>query len=296
MLKRWTAGRALFALILFALIAACSFTRFGYNQADTVAAWMVDDYFGLDSQQKQDFSKRFDRFYSWHRAEQLPEYAAFMRTARTRVQQGLNREDVLWFVDGMRTRFRTAMRQAAPEAAALLATITPAQIDTLQRKWEKDNKKYLKEHKVNGTPEERQEHETRRIVKTFKEWLTPLSDEQEHRVAAMVRDLPPIDQFRYDERLRRQKEFLEVMTHRGEDRERFTGRVTEWLAHWERGRTTEEQKRLDAWWAKRADIFVALDRGLTREQRSASLERMQAYADDFMHLARRGESSRTASR
>ncbi|MGZ5120443.1 MAG: hypothetical protein ACXWCK_30590, partial [Burkholderiales bacterium] len=62
------------------------------------------------------------------------------------------------------------------------------------------------------------------------------------------------------------------------------------------GRTADEQKRLDAWWAKRADIFVALDRSLTPDQRTASLQRMQAYADDFIQLARRGESSRTASR
>jgi hypothetical protein len=296
MFQGWHAARIVAALSLLALIAACSFTRFGYNQADTVAAWMVDDYFGLDAQQKDEFSKRFDRFYRWHRNEQLPDYAVFMRTARDRVQHGLSRDDVLWFVDGMRTRVRTAMRQAAPDAAALLATITPAQIDTLQRKWEKDNKKYVKEHKVDGTFEERQTHEARRIVKAFKEWLTPLNDEQEQRVTVMVRDLPPIDQFRYAERMRRQKDFLELLSHRGEDRQRFTGRVTEWLANWERGRTADEQKRLDAWWAKRADIFVALERTLSREQRVASLERMQAYADDFIRLARRGEASRTASR
>jgi hypothetical protein len=296
MFRGMRATRVVVALSLFALIAACSFTRFGYNQADTLAAWMVDEYFGLDGHQKDEFQKRFDRFYSWHRSEQLPDYAAFMKTARTKVQQGLNREDVLWFGDGIRTRFRTAMRHGAPDAAALLATITPAQIETLQRKWEKDNRKYVKQHKLNGTAEERHEYEARRIIKTFKEWLTPLNAEQEQRVAALVRELPAIEQFRYAERLRRQKEFLEVLARRSEDRGRFTARVTDWLVNWERGRSADEQKRLDAWWAKRADIFVALERSLTPEQRTASLQRMQAYADDFTQLARRGEPSRTASR
>lgn len=284
------------ALGVLALVAACSFTRFGYNQADTAASWMVDQYFDLEGPQKQDFQKRFDRFYAWHRSEQLPEYAAFMRTARGRVQQGLAREDVLWFVEGIRARFRTAMRQAAPDAAALLATLTPAQIDTLRQKWARDNTKYLKEHKIDGAPAEREEYEARRIVKTFKEWLTPLNDEQEKRVTAMVRELPAIYQFRYSERLRRQKEFLELLSHRAEDRERFTGRVTTWLVEWNRGRTADEQKRLDAWWAKRADIFVALERSLTPEQRTASLQRMQAYADDFTQLAGRRDPSRTAAR
>ena len=296
MISGLRATRLAVALGLVALVAACSFTRFGYNQADTFASWMVDDYFDLDARQKQDFDKRFARFYAWHRTEQLPDYAAFMRTARGRVQQGLANEDVLWFVDGLRTRVRTAMRRAAPEAAALLATITPAQIDNLQRKWDKDNQKYVREHKVKGTPAERNEFEARRIAKTFKEWLTPLNAEQEERVAVMVRDLPSMHQFRYAERVRRQKDFLALLQHRGEDREHFTARVSDWLVNWERGRSAEDQRRLDAWWAKRAEIFVALERSLTPDQRTAALNRMQAYADDFVQLARRAETSRTAAR
>ena len=295
MVRGRSATRIVVALGLLALIAACSFTRFGYNQADTVASWMVDDYLALDAQQKQDFNKRFGRVYAWHRSEQLPEYSTFMRNARGRVERGLAREDVLWFVDGMRTRVRTGLRQAGPEAAGLLATVTPAQIETLKAKWDKDNKKYVKEHKVNGTPEERQEVEARRVIKTFKEWLTPLNSEQEQRVTAMVRELPPIYEFRYAERLRRQKEFLELLARRGDDRERFTARVTEWMVNFDRGRNAEDQKRLSAWWTKRADIFVALEKTLTPEQRTATLQRMKTYADDFTQLARRGETSSGAA-
>ena len=292
--RSFRAARLLMALGLIALVAACSFSRFGYNQADTIAAWKVDEYFDLDGQQKQDFEKRFERFYAWHRNEQLPEYATFLRTARGKLQQGLTRDDVLWFVDGVRSRVRTAARRAGPDTAAFLATLSPAQIENLQRKWDKDNKKYLKENKVGGTPEERQEVEAKKVVKTFKEWLTPLNSEQEQRVLQMVRDLPPISEFRYAERLRRQKEFLAILQHRTEDREKFTARVTDWLANWERGRTADEQKRLDAWWQKRAEIFVALDKSITREQRTASLERIQNYIDDCVHLARR-DGSRTAA-
>jgi hypothetical protein len=295
--NRFRAARVGLALVLVALVAtACSFTRFGYNQADTLAAWMIDDYLDLDPQQKADFSKRFDRFYTWHRTEQLPEYAQFFRTAQGRVQKGIAREDVLWFVDGLRTRVRTAGRQAAPETAAFLATLSPAQIENLQKKWEKDNRKYIKENKVNGTADERAEVEAKKVVKTFKEWLTPLNSEQEARVLAMVRELPPIDQFRYAERLRRQKEFLALLQHRNEDRAAFTARVTDWLTHWDKGRSADEQKRLDAWWQKRAEIFVALDKTLSQEQRTASIQRMQNYVDDFTQLARKGDGGRTASR
>lgn len=289
--------RSLLIAALAALLVSCTFTKFAYNQADTVAAWKIDEYFDLDGQQKQEFSKRFDRLYAWHRHEQLPEYAQFMRTARTRMQDGTSREDVLWFVDGMRTRVRTLTRQAAPDAAVLLASVTPAQIEHLKAKLEKENRKYVREHKVNGTLEERQEAEAKRVIKQVKEWLAPLSNEQEQRVIAMVREGPQLEKEKYAERLRRQRELIELLSHRGEDSQRFTARVTEWMVNWERGRPAEYQKQLDHSWQRRAELLATVDRMLTPEQRNTSLQRVQNYAEDFTQLAAapRRDAGRTAA-
>ena len=169
----------------------------------------------------------------------------------------------MWFVDGIRTRYRVMARQAAPDAAAMLATLTPVQIENLQRRWEKDNRKYVKEHKLNGTLEERQEFEAKRVAKHFREWLAPLNSEQEQRVLAAVREMPDLSRERYEERLRRQKAFLEVLAHRNDDPQRFQARLTEWLTAWERTRSAEYQKRLDAVWQQRAELFANLERSLT---------------------------------
>jgi len=293
-------GRCRFLLIaaLAALLVSCTFTKFAYNQADTVAAWMVDDYFDLEGTQKHDFQQRFERFHAWHRQAQLPEYAQFMRAARTRMQGNLSREDVLWFIDGMRARVRTAARHAAPEAAAMLATLTPAQIEHLQKKWGKANKKYVSEHKLNGTPEERHEVEAKKVIKQIEEWLAPLNNEQEARVMTLVRDRPLIEKERYAERVRRQKEFIALLAHRREDPQGFAARVNDWMVNWERGRAAEYQKQLDASWQKRAELLVNVHRMLKPEQRTTSLQRMQTYADDFVQLASAGggASSRTAAR
>jgi hypothetical protein len=280
-------ARLVLAAVLAAALVACTFTKFAYNQADTLMAWLADDYFDLDSQQKTEFQKRFERFYAWHRYEQLPEYARFMKTARTRMQDGLSHEDVMWFVDGLKARTRLAGRKAAVEAAPLLATLTPAQIENLQRKWAKANSKYVRERKVEGTLDERYEAEGKRIAKHLKEWLAPLTNEQEARVIQLTRELPQLERERYAERLRRQKEFLEVLSHRHEDLPRFTQRLTDWMVHWERGRSAEYQRQIDASWQKRADLFVAIDRMLTPEQRTVSLQRLETYASDFTQLAQR---------
>ena len=41
-------ARFLIVAALAAAVAACTFTKFAYNQADTVMAWLADDYFDLD--------------------------------------------------------------------------------------------------------------------------------------------------------------------------------------------------------------------------------------------------------
>jgi hypothetical protein len=290
-----TARLAVFVAVA-ALLVSCGFTKLAYNQADTAAAWMADDYFDLTGPQKTDLQERFVRFHAWHRAEQLPEYARFMRTARGKVQDGLAPDEVLWFVDGIRTRYRAMAARAAPDAAALLATLTPAQIENLQRKWEKDNRKYVKEHKLNGTAEERHEYEAKRIAKHFREWLAPLNSEQEQRLLAAVRQMPDLSRERYEERLRRQKAFLEVLANRNDDRQRFQSRLTEWLTAWDRTRSPEYQKRLDTVWQQRAELFSSLERTFTAEQRNNSLQKMASYADDFTQLASRsGEAARTAA-
>ena len=149
---------------------------------------------------------------------------------------------------------------------------------------------------MNGTLAERQEAEAKRMIKQMEDWLAGLSGDQEQRITALVRELPQLERERYAERLRRQKALLEVLAHRKEDPQRFTARVTEWMVNWERGRPAEYQRQLDASWQKRVDLFIAVDRMLSAEQRTASLERLGSYAEDFTQLAGRADGPRTASR
>ena len=289
-------ARYLLAAMLAVLLVSCTFNKFAYNQADTVAAWMADDYLDLQGPQEDDFRERFARFHAWHRTAQLPEYAQFMRTAGTRMQRELTRDDVLWFNEGMRDRVRTAGRKVAPEAAALFATLTPAQIEHLQRKLDKSNRKYVDEHKLNGTVDERHEAEGEKVIKQVEKWLAPLNREQKARIMVLVRERPQIEKQRYAERLRRQKELIELLNHRGEDPQRFRQRVTDWMVGWERNRSAEYQRQLDASWQKRADLLIEVHRMFTPEQRNAALQRITTYAQDFTQLAQQATGERTAAR
>jgi hypothetical protein len=140
-----------------ALLAGCNLLSVGYGHIDTYAAWQAGEYFDLDSHQRQEFKARFDRLHAWHRTEQLPDYAKFLAASGARIRNGVTSDDGEWIARGIEERYRALVKRSADDAAAMLMTITPAQMESLQRRWEKDNARYAREHKVNGTPSEQRQ-------------------------------------------------------------------------------------------------------------------------------------------
>jgi len=277
-------ARCLAAASVVALLAGCSMVRIGYNQLDTLAAWTADEYFDLDPAQKNQFQARFARLHDWHRHEQLPDYAQLLTQAQARLERGLTRDDVFWMIEAVKERYRRIVERSAPDAAALLMTLTPEQIDALRQQWAKDNRKFVREYVLDGKPEERRRARVKRTFQQVERWTGRLTDRQEQRIEAMVDRMPEIAQLRYEDRLRRQREFLQLLELR-RNREHFIVELRRWLADWEAGRTPAFAQRYARSVEQRADMVVAIDRMLTPEQRAYVLGRVQNYIDDFRALA-----------
>ena len=273
-------------IVAVAFAGGCTMMRLGYSHLDTFAASMADDYFELDQSQKHEFNTRFDRLHEWHRREQLPEYAAFLKEANTRLQKGVTREDVAWMLDGLDERYRAIVRRGFDDAVALLVTVTPPQLEVLQRRWERDNAKFIREHRLNRSPEEQRSERAKRTIKQIEEWTGDLSEEQEQRLAAISNKPPSIERSRQEERLRRQREFLKLMELRG-NREAFAKQLRHWLLNWEDGRTPEQAKLFKEAREKRIEIYVAAANMLTPAQRTQLASRVQGYIGDFTRLAER---------
>jgi uncharacterized protein DUF6279 len=277
---------ALLGVLCLAVLAGCTMMRLGYAHLDTFAVSMADDYFELDQSQKHEFNTRFDRLHEWHRREQLPEYAAFLKEANTRLQKNVTREDVAWMLDGLDERYRAIVRRGFDDAVALLVTVTPPQLEVLQRRWERDNAKFIREHRLNRSPEEQRSERAKRTIKQIEEWTGDLSEEQEQRLAAISNKPPSIERSRQEERLRRQREFLKLMELRG-NREAFAKQLRHWLLNWEDGRTPEQAKLFKEAREKRIEIYVAAANMLTPAQRTQLASRVQGYIGDFTRLAER---------
>ena len=280
---RYTAWLA--SALALALASGCAMLQLGYTHLDTWAAYRADEYFDLDAQQRQEFRARFERLHEWHRREQLRDYAAFLSEARSRIHQQPRREDVLWIAEGLKARYRVIVRRMNADAAALLSTLKPEQINALQRQWDDDNRKFIRERGIRAARDERQRVRAERATDEIRKWVGNLAPEQERRVAALSDAVPTISELRLQERMRRQREFRELLESAAQPD--FAPRLERFLVDWESGRSPEYERALTAWWDKRIDYFVAVYQILTPQQRAALDGRLQDYVEDFLKLAER---------
>jgi hypothetical protein len=101
-------------------------------------------------------------------------------------------------------------------------------------------------------------------------------------------ELPMNHHLRHEDRMRRQREFLQLMAQR-EDPRKFAERLRQFMTSWEQGRDPEYQRLWEQWARKQAEFYVAVYRMLTPQQRAAVERRIQNYIDDFTRLAQRPE-------
>jgi len=276
--------KRLILLLLFALLAGCSGLKMGYRNADTLLAWRAQDYFDLDPIQRDEFNLRMQRLLAWHRYEQLPEYAVFLNTLGARIRPELKPEDVVWLVDGFKERYRIIVNRGVSDAAEILATLTPEQIVALQKQWDKDNRKFIREHDLGETSADRKRTRLKIALTQITDWTGGLTGEQEQKITALLEPLPHINHLRHLDRIRRQREFVELLKLRTNKQE-FPPALRAWLLNWERGRSPEFEKLSAVVFDQRVSFYVAVDKLLTPGQRQAALRRLQEYADDCKILS-----------
>ena len=278
--------RRIIVLLLVVLVTGCSALRLGYRHADTYFAWRVDDYFDLDQRQKRDFNERLGHLLAWHRYEQLPEYAVFVNTAIKKAQPELKREDMIWFIDGIKARYQIIVDRGAGDAAELLMSITPEQIAALQKQWNKDNQKFVREYALEGSLGDRKLARLKRAIEQVEDWTGNLNSEQEQKIAVLLEAIPHINHLRHQDRVRRQKEFLELLKMRANQNE-FQSRLHAWLRNWEHGRTSEYAQLSEEVFEKRIQFTIAVEKLLTPAQRHTAVQRLQNFADDFNTLSKK---------
>ena len=291
-MRRWRIS--LFLLLSLALLAGCSGARFAYDNADSALRWVADDYFAFEDAQAQDFRARLARFHAWHRSEELPRYSELMQAAAAKLGDGLTREKLLWAWDSVKARYRALVAQAAPELAAVLATLTPAQFEHLRQRFAQSDREFAAEHLEGGEAAERKRREKRNLAR-MRDWFGDLTEAQETLIRSASAALPLTDSLRLQNRQRRQREFVALLlAHRTQAE--LAPELRRWLGDWEEGAAPEYLRASALQREGYLQMLLALDPGLTPAQRAHAAARLNEYGELFAALARPSKLARADAR
>ncbi len=267
------------------VLAACSATRVAYDNADTMLRFMAASYLDLDAAQSDDLSPRIARFHQWHRSNELPVYAALLRSASQRAAEGITAEDVAWGLAKVRLRYRRFAAKAAEDAAPVLATLASAQLAALERKFAENNGKYTKEF-LSSDDKERRRRQLKRMLARFRDFAGDLTPDQEARIGRFALAHERHVALRFEDRQRWQRDFVAAL--KAERKPEELGRHLAEMFERPELRRSEEFIREDARWDEDLGrLIVDLDRSLTAEQRAHVVRRLSDYAEDFAVLAGR---------
>ncbi|MEK9927170.1 MAG: DUF6279 family lipoprotein [Halieaceae bacterium] len=92
-------AKRLLILGLLLCLSGCSSTTFLYNRLDTLIGWYVRDYVPLSRDQRNDFNRRVEALLDWHRADELPEYVAWLTEFEESLDDGVSEGELNQLID-----------------------------------------------------------------------------------------------------------------------------------------------------------------------------------------------------
>jgi hypothetical protein len=283
-------GRTLSLLAACALLAACSATRLAYDNADAALRFMASSYLDLDPEQTEEMRQRIVQFHEWHRANELPAYAALMRSASERAGRGITAEDVAWGLDNLRARYRRSAARAVEGAAPVLATLTPGQIAGLERKFAENNEKYEKDF-LAADETKRRRAQAKRVLERIRDFAGDLTDDQEARIKRFALANEKHVALRFEDRRQLQRDLVDAIRTQHDAKE-LGASLAEIFNRPERRRSETFIREDKAWDEALGRLIVELDRSLSPKQRARVVRRLSDYASDFAALA--GEKKEAA--
>lgn len=286
-------ARFTWIVVMVALVAACSTARLGYNNADWLVAMYMDRYFDLKGEQKDWFKARMAEHVAWHRRAELPRYHRILTDMRTRIENGLEREDLDILATELAHRYLALADRLLPDMARLTASLDTEQIDhferRLQRRFEEEREEEAKARRriERDGVEKARRRRVAEAIERIEDWTGRLDDEQRAHVAALMAPESDGADAREDDTGRRERRTAEYIAalRAGADAAELEGMLREWWMGFIQERLDEGGKVEMR--GQGVKVILGLDGILTDRQRARVVKRLDRYRRDVAILAGR---------
>jgi len=171
-------------------LGGCSAVNIVYNNAPTFAAGEIDDAFDLNDAQSVQVDAALERFFDWHRQQELAHYQQMLNDAALAIADGISAAEYLAMYDEVRSAFRRSLLRMIDDLHGLTATLTPAQIDHYDQYFRNRSEKY--QDYLEMSSQQRQIFAEEWIIDKLEEWFGELSELQYEKIALRLRQLPEV--------------------------------------------------------------------------------------------------------
>ena len=270
------------------LLAACSSLRLAYNNADTLLYWWLDAYVDFDSEQKAEVKQDIGDFFRWHRKTQLQDYVHLLQKAQRQLYANPTQADLMADYVDIRDRTEALLLRSAPEIAEMALSLKPDQLESMEKKFAKNNADFRKKN-MKGDAAEQNKFRYKKSMEQFELWFGGFSDEQEAIIRKASDARPLNNELWLDERIRRQLKIVtlarKIMTEQPSKQV-----ATQWVqdlirSGFDRFGYSERKAFFDSYTQSTVELIHTVVRISTPEQKAHAQKRMEGWIKDLNSLS-----------
>ena len=270
-----------------AFVGGCSVLRISYNQAPDLLYWYLDGYVDFTSEQTPRVRDALTQFLGWHRRTQLPDYATQLARAQVEVLADTSGARVCDWQDELLVRAHTAFERAVPAIADVVMTITPQQIQHIERRQAKANAEFRDDY-LQADARKRAELTLKRTVDRAETLYGKLTETQRELIAEGLSRSPFDPEKWIAERRLRQQEVLGLLRRtaaEGSGAEQVQAALKVYVQRIERS-PREAYRRHNERLAEFNCAFAAtLHNGMNAAQRRIAADKLAGWEGDLRALA-----------
>ena len=272
---------ALAVLLVLPTLSGCSQIQIAYGTSEFFIKRYANDYLKLDSEQLARWEPRLKAALAAHRAQELPLLAGLFDALHAAGSAGFDQANTRCLVATFRTLYVRHARLAVGLAAPLLARLTPAQVQALDRRFAADYAEdRIKPGTDNTTAELRKR--ARRYVKSIEEWTGHLNGSQRDLVAEVTSHMPDTAEAVLTYRTHKREELIALLRS-GADEGRIERFLTDWLVEY-RDLPPNLTAAGEQIGERVGELLIRLGASLDQPQRQRLNDRLAAVRDDLMRL------------
>ena len=158
------------------MLSSCSM-RFTYNQLDWLLPWYIDDYVSVDAHQKPKLNHQINQFLSWHRSQQLPAYASFVKKLKSSIQSSPSKQQIETLLYELEDLIDALYLGVGQHFVRMLTSLSTEQKEEFLHNLTEKNIDYAEDY-VNVGESAARKMGLEKITDIYSDWLGELTSDQ----------------------------------------------------------------------------------------------------------------------